>query len=96
MGLFSTSEDKIKQVYENEVKPLIRHDGKVHIILINSFSKFANQNFGVDEKYTSQIDGILDTMQKDGLEIINVKFDSLKGQGLSGTLEGFHTLITYK
>lgn len=28
--------------------------------------------------------------------ILDVKFNSIQGQGLTGNTEGFHTLITYK
>lgn len=34
--------------------------------------------------------------EKDGYEIVDIKFDSLKGQGITGTAEGFHTLIMYR
>ena len=64
--------------------------------MVNSFSKFINQNFGVEDKYTTQIDSIVTALQKDGYEIVDIKFDSLKGQGISGSMEGFHTLIQYK
>lgn len=35
-------------------------------------------------------------LKKDGFEIIDVKFNSIQGQGLTGQMEGFHTLITYR
>lgn len=71
------------------------NDGYKHVIMINSFSKFINQVFGCEDKYTTQIDEILVNMQKDGYEIIDVKFNSIEGQGAFKTMEGFHTLITY-
>ena len=35
----------------------------VHVVLINSFSQFANQVFKCDEKYTTEIDYVLNCMQ---------------------------------
>ena len=35
-------------------------------------------------------------MQEDGYEIIDVKFNSLTNQGITGMMEGFHTLIVYR
>ena len=35
-------------------------------------------------------------MQDDGYEIVDVKFNSIQGQGLTGNMEGFHTLILYR
>ncbi|RHW48268.1 hypothetical protein DS832_01505 [Bombilactobacillus bombi] len=84
-------------IYEKEVIPNLKpHDGAIHVIMINSFSKFVNQNFGVETKYTNQLGYIIDRMQYEGYQVLDVKFDSLKGQGISGTMEGFHTLIMYK
>lgn len=83
-------------VYQKLKYHLIPSDGKIHVVMINSFSKFLNQNFECEEKYTGQIDGILSLMQDDGYEIIDVKFNSVQNQGLTGQMEGFHTLITYK
>ena len=64
--------------------------------MINSFSKIANLTFDCDGKYTDEIDGILENMQQDGFEIIDVKFNSLKDQSLTGARTGFNTLITYR
>lgn len=63
--------------------------------MINSFSKLLNQNFGCEDKYTIQINEIITKIQEDGYEIIDVKFNSIQNQGLTGQMKGFHTLITY-
>ncbi len=42
------------------------------------------------------MDEILSLMQDDGFEIIDVKFNSSKNQGITGGMEGFHTLNVYK
>ena len=98
VGFFNNSQKASAiSIYEKEVKPRLKEkDGLVHIIMINSFSKWINQNFGCEDKYTTQIDEILIGIQRDGYEIIDVKFNSIQGQGLTGQNEGFHTLITYK
>ncbi len=97
MGLFTKNQaNTANYVYDNLKKFLKEKDDKVHIIMINSFSKWLNQNFQCEDKYTTQIDQILTNMQQDGYEIIDVKFNSIQNQGLVGQMEGFHTLITYK
>jgi len=97
MGIFTKGQKNLSEsIYTNKVKPLLKNDGLTHIVMINSFSKWIDQIFGAEDKYTTQIDGILSNMQNDGFEIIDVKFDSLQNQGLLKDMEGFHTLITYK
>ena len=64
--------------------------------MINSFSKFFKQNLGCEDKYTTQIDARLHEMQKEGYEIVDVKFKSLMNQGVFGEMEGFHTLIIHR
>ena len=41
--------------------------------MVNSFSKWINQNFGCEDKYTTQIDEIISSMQLDGYEIVDIK-----------------------
>lgn len=97
MGLFSGGQKAVAQnVYEKMKTYLKEKDGKVHVVMVNSFSKWINQNFECENKYTTQIDEILCSMQNDGYEIIDVKFNSLMNQGVLGQMEGFHTLIVYK
>lgn len=97
MGLFTNSQTAVAEtVYEKTKQYLKPKDGKIHLLMINSFSKFANQNFECEDKYTTQLNVILDGLQSDGYEIVDVKFNSLMGQGLTGTAEGFHTIILYK
>lgn len=97
MGLFSGMQQQASvNVYEQTKKFLKPKDGKIHIVMINSFSKWINQIFGCEDKYTIQIDEIISKMQDDGYEIVDVKINSIQNQGISGSMEGFHTLITYK
>lgn len=97
MGLFtSIQKSNADAIYSYAKKYLKPKDGKIHIIMINSFSKWLNQNFECEDKYTTQIDTIISSMQDDGYEILDVKFNSLMNQGILGQMEGFHTLITYR
>lgn len=108
MGIFTPKEEKDEKKrdkyrsegtfeYSYTVKPnLMPKDGNLHVVMINSFSKWLNQNFGCEEKYTGQVDAILTAMQQDGYEILEVKFNSLQSQGVTGELEGFHTLVIYR
>lgn len=96
MGIFTKSQKNLSDsIYIKKVKPLLKNDGLKHVVMINSFSKWLNQDFNAEDKYTTQIDGILSSMQNDGYEILDVKFDSLQNQGLLKDMEGFHTLIIY-
>lgn len=97
MSFFTKNQQETADYTYGKIKQFLKEkDGKVHVVMINSFSKWINQIFGCEDKYTTQIDEIIMNMQADGYEIIDVKFNSIQGQGLSGQMEGFHTLITYK
>ncbi len=98
MGILNNSQKNAsKTIYELQVKKhLAKKDGLTHVIMINSFSKWVNQVFGVEDKYTTQIDNIISSMQKDGYEIVNIEHTTVQNQGVLKNMEGFHTLITYK
>ena len=98
MGFLKKSRIKSgKDLYKTKVKPeLAKKDGNIHVLMLDSFSKYLNQAFGVESKYTEQIDPIITGLQNDGYEIVDIKINSLKNQGLTGEMEGFHTLIMYK
>jgi len=97
MGMFTQSQKYAAESVYGEIKKHLRpKDGKIHVVMVNSFSKWINEFFGCEDKYTNQIDTILMSMQGDGYEIVDVKFNSLKDQGVFGHMEGYHTLIMYK
>ncbi|MCI7344455.1 MAG: hypothetical protein MSH33_10980 [Fusobacterium necrophorum] len=97
MGFFTEAHKSTANiVYEKAKQYLVKKDGKVHVIMFNSFSKFLNRTFECEDKYTTQLEQIISGMQDDGYEIIDIKFNSLKNQGALGETEGFHTLIMYK
>lgn len=94
MGLFK---EDVESVYEEDIKPrLVEKDGSVHIIMVNSFDKWTNELFGCDSKYTIQMEKIISSMQKDGYEIVDIKFITANNEAFSSLMKGFHTLIMYK
>jgi hypothetical protein len=97
MALFKSATERAQSLYETSVRPHLRiKDGLIHCVMINSFSKIANQSFGIDEKYTMELNEILEAMQRDGYELVDFEFNSIQGQGLTGNREGFNTVIYYK
>ena len=96
-SFMSKSQAKIaSKIYDDAKRNLHAKDGFVHVIMFNSFSKWLNQNFECETKYTTQIDEIVTAMQQDGYEIVDIKFNVIQNQGLTGQSEGFNTLIMYK
>lgn len=97
MGLFTASQETVaNSVYEQSKEYIRPKDGNIHVLMINSFSKFLNQTFNCENKYTTQMNAIIEGLQNDGYEIVDIKFNSLMNQGIMGQLEGFNTLILYK
>lgn len=97
MGIFTAVQEQMaNETYEKCKKYLRPKDGKVHVLMINSFSKLANQTFECENKYTTQLNTIVEGLQNDGYEVIDIKFNSLMNQGFTGQNEGFNTLIIYK
>ncbi len=97
MGFFTNGQKAVAEsIYADSKQYLKPKDGKVHVIMFNSFSKWVNQNFECENKYTTQLDTIITGMQNDGYEIIDIKFASIQNQGITGQMEGFNTLIMYK
>lgn len=80
------------QVMRN-VKP---RDGRVHVLMLMSFSKLVNQAFGCDDKYTNEVDGVLSELQIRGYEIVDIKLGVLPNQGITGQREGYLTCIMYR
>ena len=98
MKMFNNAQKNMANtVFEKEIKPRLKEkDGFTHVIMVNSFSKLCNQNFGCEDKYTTQIDDVLTNIQMLGYEIVDIKVTVLPNQGLTGNMEGFNTLIMYK
>lgn len=97
MGVFTKGQAKVSEtIYDKMKEYIVPKDGKVHVVMVNSFGKAGNQAFGCEDKYTTQLDTIISALQDDGYEIVDIKFNSIQNQGLAGLMEGFHTLIMYK
>lgn len=77
MGMFSGYSKGAAQNVYTQMRPyLAQKDGLVHVVMINSFSQLANQNFKCDEKYTTEIDFVVNCMQREGYEVLDIQFDS--------------------
>jgi|InofroStandDraft_1065614.scaffolds.fasta_scaffold98260_1 hypothetical protein len=97
MGLFTKDQTAhANVVYKDVQKYLAQKDGKTHVVMVNSYSKFANALFCCEDKYTTQIDTILSSMQADGYEILDVKVVPLNRDKTMMEMQGYSTLITYK
>ena len=98
MKIFSnTQRSMADSEFKRTISPQLKEkDGLVHVIMINSFSKWINQMFCCEDKYTNQIDEVLTNMQLLGYEIVDVKFTVIQNQGIFKNMEGFNTLIMYK
>jgi hypothetical protein len=86
-------------MYATIKRSLAPKDGFVHVVLINSYSTLSNKMISFDEEYTEQINLIMTAMQKDGYEIVDVKFNAgINDRVLfsESNVERFNTLIMYK
>lgn len=97
MGLFTKGQEaQANVVYKDVKKFLAEKDGKTHVVMVNSYAKMVNSLFCCEDKYTTQIDTILSSMQADGYEIIDVKVVTLQRDKTMLEMQGYSTLITYK
>lgn len=88
--------ERMANGYYKIKKFLKEKDGKVHIVMINNKNQFSNEELECANKYTNEIDSIVSSMQDDGYEIIDVKYQVIKGSyGLSEN-DYYRTLIMYK
>ena len=92
MKMFNNAQKNMaSNLFEKEIKPRLKEkDGFTHVIMVNSFSKLCNQNFGCEDKYTTQLDEILTNIQMLGYEIVDIKVTVMQNQGLNKQMEGFN------
>ena len=96
MGLFDKNYEKSSDnLYADVEKYLKPRDGMKHIIMINTMTKSITNGLECDNKYTIQIDSIIEQMQKIGYDIIDVKIDNTSYQSM-GNAYLIRTLIIYK
>lgn len=99
MGFFSNAKADNADTYYRIAKDngcIARKDGHIHALLFNSLSGWATDLSGIDEVYTQQVDRILECLQKDGFEIVDLKFNSMPNEGMSGVKDRFQTVILYR
>ena len=85
----------IKNLYKNIEKYLKQKDGKKHIIMLNTMSKSTTNGLECENKYTIQINNIIEKMQSNGYEIIDIKIDNTMFQSM-GSAFLIRTLIVYR
>ena len=96
MGLFDKNIEKSSDNKYEEIKKYLKpKDDKKHIIMVNTMSKSITNGWECENKYTLQIDTIIENMQNDGYEIIDIKFDSTQQQSIANTFL-IKTIIIYK
>lgn len=98
MGFFNNLQENLAvSIYEKQVEKYIKKkDGKIHTLMLVSFSKIANTGLSVEDKYTTQIEYIINQMQNDGYEIVDIKINVIAEKATFSSSDGFYTLIIYK
>lgn len=84
----------IISLYKDIIQP---KNGHAHVLMVESFNQIGEGRIlEIDEKYSNQINSMLDYMQDQGYEILDVKFQT---QPYKATLGGsdlrYQTLICY-
>ncbi len=95
MGLFDKNFEKsTNELYQDIKKYLSPKDGKKHVVLINTTSKLMTNGIECENKYTVQINSVIEEMQQEGYEILDIKLDA--SQQVMGNVSLIRTLIEYK
>ncbi len=96
MGLFDKGYEKSAQNLYDDVKQYLQpKDGLKHIIMLNTMSKMTTNGLECENKYTIQINSIIEEMQRNNYEIVDVKIDNTSFQ-TTGNAFLIRTLIIYK
>lgn len=94
MGLFDKNYEKsADELYEDVKKYLSPKDGKKHIVLLNTMTKVTTNGRECENKYTLQVNSIIEGMQKDGYEILDIKI--VTGNQVIADATLIRTLVTY-
>lgn len=94
MGFFSSP--NCYEVVQNSLCP---KDGLLHVLLLDSFTSYPFQKWPdiePERTYNSKINEVLVGMQKNGYEIVDVKFDANFDKGSMKEMWCVNTLIMYK
>lgn len=96
MGLFDKNYEKANEnLYENISQYLKPKDGLNHIVMLNTMSKLITNGLECENKYTIQINNIIEEMQRNNYEIVDVKIDNTPFQTMGNSFL-IRTLIIYK
>lgn len=96
MGLFDKNYEKSAMNLYEDIKPYLKpKDGMKHVVMVNTMSKASTNGFECENKYTIQINNIIEEMQGNGYEIIDIKIDNTIFQSI-GNSYLIRTLIIYK
>ena len=93
-GIDKNFEKAKNELYQDIKEYLSIKDDRKHVVLVNTISKLTTNGMECENKYTIQIDGVLEEMQKDGYEIIDIKIDA--SNQIMTNINLIRTLITYK
>lgn len=93
MGLFSKDKNlEPQKVVESKLRP---KNGKLHILMLVSWSKCTTMDFRCDEEYVEEIESVFADMQDKGYEIVKTQHNAISnGSGLG--MLCYTTLITYR
>lgn len=83
--------EKLENAYNKIKESLKEKDGKVHIVMIKSKIHLSYEELECENKYTNEVDSIVSSMQDDGYEIIDVKYQAIGDSPIQ-----YSTLIMYK
>jgi hypothetical protein len=93
MGIFGKKEEVIP--FEVTKPKLAPKDGKLHVLMVNTWNTWTEQKFNCDAKYTDEIENVLSGMQDAGYEIVDIQHNSLSSGGGFGVVN-YTTMISYR
>ncbi len=102
MGFIKNATSNVREAQANNVATmigdqLVPQDGMIHIAMFNCFGSLgATQGFYPDTKFNQQADQVISYIQQLGREIVDVKFDSQYGVGMTGKGISYHMLVLYR
>ena len=96
MGIFDKNYEKSSDNLYNDIEKYLKpKDEMKHAIMINTMTKSTTNGLECDNKYTIQINSVIEEMQKAGYEIMDIKIDNTPFQTM-GSAFLIRTLIIYK
>lgn len=94
MGLFGSKEPEApaRETAKLSLKP---RDGKLHVLMMNTWNTWGTAKFRCDDKYIGEVDDVLSYMQDEGYEIVKIEHTSLS-DGTGFGVISYTTLVTYR